>query len=411
MVGYRPVRGDVLETMANFYKRREREVATFGREAEAAAHKTYGEAIRSGRDLVLRTQDEVNRFGASLMGDRTLGAQGRPGPAPQQPHGSITARPAAARPEATRPAPWPGGHRTGDTVARDPVVKAIAGDLAQRAGNAAGIVRGGVHAVEGLVDGAVFLRRLTSPLDLLLSPPGESAAAQLTGAASRGVDYVRRGVADPQRVVRDVEAKAHQMHADLDPRATPVAPTVGEEVRRRLIVGMNQGELAFDVGSIAVGGPLAKGVKGLGAVSKAAKAEKYVAQRFSPAGAAYLAELYPASGRGHHFVPRRYRLPAFLGGGALPRAYSDGPFNRLAPEGMTRGDFYERHFGVDPHFYGAKLPARVGGGSWSGKKLGLKKYSPPGGLWYGSPAPLKARIGGAASGVGAVGYEASDEKE
>jgi len=411
MSGYRPARGGVLETMADFYKRRQRELANFGQEAEASAHKAYGEAIRSGRDLVLRTQGEVNRFGASLIGDGKPGAQGQSGRALSPPRNSDVVRPAVVGSQPPRPGLGAGRRQTQGDLDRNPVAKAVAGDLAQRVGNAAGVVRGGVHTVEGLFDGAVFLGRLTSPVDLLLSPPGESATAQLAGAASRGMDYVRKGVADPQSVARDVRAKTHQMRVDLDPSATPVAPTVGEEVRRRLNVGMNQGELAVDIGSFAVGGPLAKSVKGLGAVSKAAKVEKYVAQGFSPAGAAYLAEPYPVRGMGHHFIPRSYRLPTILGGGPLPRAYSDGLFNRLAPEGMTRGDFYERHFRVDPAFHGGKLPARVGGERWSGNALGLEKYSMPGRLWYGSPAPLKARVGGTASGVGGLVYDASDEEE
>jgi hypothetical protein len=36
----------VLETMGDFYERRMREVARLDREAEAAAHKAYGDALR-----------------------------------------------------------------------------------------------------------------------------------------------------------------------------------------------------------------------------------------------------------------------------------------------------------------------------------------------------------------------------
>ena len=67
MAGYRPARNGALETMEEFVKRRQREVANFGREAEAAAHRAYGDAIRTGRDLVLRTQSEVNRLGSELI--------------------------------------------------------------------------------------------------------------------------------------------------------------------------------------------------------------------------------------------------------------------------------------------------------------------------------------------------------
>jgi hypothetical protein len=89
---------------------------------------------------------------------------------------------------------------------------------------------------------------------------------------------------------------------------------------------------------------------------------------------------------------------------------SDGPFNRLAPEGMTRGEFYQRHFQVDRDFHGTKLPAMVGGGSWSGHKLGLEKNGLLGRLWRGSPAPLKARLGGLTAAGGGAVYDYSNEE-
>ncbi|WP_293681429.1 hypothetical protein [uncultured Phenylobacterium sp.] len=67
--------------MDEFVKRRQREVANLGREAEAAAHRAYGDAIRTGRDLVLRTQSEVNRLGSELLSPqpsrRSAGVQKR----------------------------------------------------------------------------------------------------------------------------------------------------------------------------------------------------------------------------------------------------------------------------------------------------------------------------------------------
>lgn len=375
MAGNRPARGGVFETMAEFSDRRMRDIANWGREAEAAAHKAYGDALRSGTDLVLRTQGEVNRLGAKLLGDNK--AVGKP-----TPRQSV-----AQRPTTGGSAP-----RARVDLDRNPLVKAAAGGAAL-AGNAAGVVRGGVHAVEGLVDGAVFLERLTSPLDLLLSPPGTSAAEELGGAISRGVDYVQRGFENPQMVVQDVRDKARQARADLDPTATPVAPTASEEVRRRLPIGMNQGELAFDVGSFAVGGPLAKSVKGLGAISKASTAEKYLAQGFTPLQAAHLAKPYPISNMGHHFIPRRMRLP---------KAFTESDFNVLKPQGITRGDMYELHYKVDPKFNHTGFPPQAGGGAWNGAALGLKAYGLPRRLWHGSPAPLKARVAGLGSSAGAA---------
>lgn len=102
MAGYRPARGGVLETMDEFVKRRQREVANFGREAEAAAHKAYGDAIRTGRGLVLRTQSEVNRLGSELL---SAPQASRNSAAAQKRPSSTANRPAAPSRQASQPAP------------------------------------------------------------------------------------------------------------------------------------------------------------------------------------------------------------------------------------------------------------------------------------------------------------------
>ncbi|MDP1874161.1 hypothetical protein [Phenylobacterium sp.] len=187
------------------------------------------------------------------------------------------------------------------------------------------------------------------------------------------------------------------MWLDLAPSATPVAPTLREELQRRLDIGLNQGGLVFDVGSLAFGGPLAKSTKILGAV-KASPVEKYLAQGFAPAQAAHLAKPYPQRNKGHHAVARRWKLPA---------VFSESEFNILRPPGITRGDFYERHFEVDPHFHGTK----VLNGGWSGKKLGLKRHGQLGRIWYGTPEPLKARVGGLGAATGSTIQSAEGEED
>jgi hypothetical protein len=204
--------------------------------------------------------------------------------------------------------------------------------------------------------------------------------------------------------------KAQEWRRDLDPSATPAAPRFADELRRNFDIGQNQGELVFNVGSLMVGGPAAKAAGKLGSFSKATTAEKYLAQGFSPKVAAYLAEPYPASAMGHHYIARSYKLPKFLGGGRLPRSYSDGPFNKLAPEGITRGDMYELHYKVDPAFGAARLPGKVGGKSWRGAAVGLQRHGLAGRLWHGSPAPLKARVGGLGAGAGTAMYVPEDEE-
>lgn len=77
---------------------------------------------------------------------------------------------------------------------------------------------------------------------------------------------------------------------------------------------------------------------------------------------------------------------------------------------MSKGEFYELHYKVDPSFYGAGLPG--GGPGWSGARIGLKKYGKAGRLWHGAPRPLKLAAGGSIGTVGAGGayiYPEDDE--
>lgn len=358
------------ESIAEFMERQRRKYARFTREAEAAAHEAYGKAIRAGQDLKLSQPSDVMRHGARLLQDSQK-------------------RVAGAVSDATRQA----RHRAGEALNRvgeTPGLRSVAVGAAGSAGTLAGVARGGVHAAEGLADGAVFVARLASPLDRLMSPPGQSAQEQLAKAGRDAVEYVGKAVSDPQMLVDDVKAKGRQMRIELDPSATPAAPTFAGELRRAFEIGQNQGEFAFDVGSMVVGGPAAKAMKGLGRASNVGNVEKYAGQGFSPRAAAHLAKPYPRSNMGSHFIPRRTKLPNLLGGGPIPPEYMDGPFNKLIPPGISRGDFYELHYGVDPRFHGTS----VLGERWSGRDLGLQRYGSAGQLWHGSPAPLKARVGG-----------------
>ncbi len=377
------------ESITEFMDRQKRRAARFGREAEAAAHEAYGKAIRAGQDLKLGSPGDVMRHGVQLLQD----AEGRVAKTVLR-----TVKEADAR---------MGG--TMRRVAENPVVRPVAIKAAREAGNVAGVVRGGVHSVQGLVDGAMFASRLANPLDGLTSAPGQSAREQLArGAANAGqmgADYVQKGVADPRIVVTDVTETAKRWRREQDPSATPAAPTFGGELRRNFDIGQNQGELAFDVGSLVVGGPAAKMLKGLPRLSNVGNVDRYLTQGFSAKAATHLAKPYPGSNMGSHFIPRRTRLPDFLGGGPLPKSYSDGVFNVLKPEGISRGDFYELHYEVDPRFHGTG----VRGEGWSGKGLGLKRYGPAGRVWHGSPPPLKARISGLGAGAGTIMYGPQNE--
>ncbi len=391
MATRQPARGGAPEeAIGEFMARRAREVASYGRKAEAAAYEGYKQAIRAGRDLRLSSPGEVVRHGAQLLRQKADRAAAAVSSAAQQARGQV--------------------REVVQSAGQDPVIRSKAAVAARRAGNVAGVVRGGVHAVEGLVEGANFINRLIDPLDVWKSPPGQSATAQLARGAMEGgrkaADYVQNAIADPSIIERDVRGKWGELRRDLDPSATPVASTFGGELRRNFDIGQNQGEVLFDAGSLVIGGPAAKAVKGLGRVSNIGNVDRYVAQGFGPKAAARLAEPYPESGMGSHFVPRRAKLPEFLGGGPLPRSYMDGPFNKLIPPRASIGDMYELHYGVDDRFHGTK----AGGERWSGRDLGLKRYGPLGQLWHGSPAPLKARVGGLGAAAGSALYSAEDEE-
>ena len=121
-------------------------------------------------------------------------------------------------------------------------------------------------------------------------------------------------------------------------------------------------------------------------------ATKFLDQGFTPAQAEYLTR--PYEGMGHHFIGQRYGLPEII---------SESPLNVMKPNGISIGDFYERHFLADPYFYGAKFPNSIGG-SWSGNALGLQKPGLMGRLWYGSPDALKITAGAGAAAGGASLY-------
>ena len=408
MAGQGSGRGGLGETMGEFLRARHRDLKHFGHDAEAAAREAYRRAIRDGEDLVLKTSGDVMRYGAGLLGAKKRPAQIRAAvPVPMRKVASAApVHPPAAARTGSPPSPqwWDS----------NPVVRGVGAIDALALGIRAGVLRGGRHSAEGLVDGSVFLGRLINPWDKDLNKGVPTAREQLVDAGRGAADYVRKGIADPQRVVDDAKAKARQMRVDLDPTATPSEATLGAELRRNFNVGMNEGEFAFDVGSTLYGGPLAKSVREVGLLSKMATYEKSIAQGMHPKLAEYLSE--PYDGIGHHAaLAQRFKLPAVLGGGALPPKIMNSEFNVLSPPGITRGEMLERHFRVDPKYFGGKLPAEINGkgkgSGWSGRRLGLKKYALPGRIWHGLPAPLKARVGGLGAAAGGMMYAAPRGEE
>jgi hypothetical protein len=287
--------------------------------------------------------------------------------------------------------------------------KALAGQVGLEVGSKLGLLRGAAHAVEGTAKGISFIGRLTNLQDVVRN--GEaSAAGEVLAAGGRALDYGRRVAADRQIALRNAASLLQRLHTDLNPQATTAADTFADEARRNLRVGLNQGELTFDIVSAPIGGAELKALRGLGALSKAEKAGEYMQLGFIRPAAEYLAEPYPDPGH-HAFrkLPKKVLgipLPPRIAKRPLPKAFVESELNIVNGRGMTRGDFYRLHSRVDKHYGGGKLPARVGGQRWSAKELGWTKFGPVARTWYGTPTASKVLAGGAAAGGAAAAADA-----
>ena len=271
----------------------------------------------------------------------------------------------------------------------------VAGYGARLGGNVVGLASGALQTAEDIKDSAVLIARLMDPTESWRRPRGETAWDEVDSAAGALFDKGKRAVADSRTAIRDAAEQGRRMRRDLDPGAAPAAPTLPAEIRRNFAVGRNQGEFVAEGAGWLLGAGELKALSKIGAMSKAERIAKHLDQGFFPAKATHLSE--PYFGKGHHSIlPERARFPDALGGGPYPRWVLDSAFNKLHPNGISRGDFYELHSQVDDHFYGAGFPRNMGGPGWSATKLGIKPFGLPGRLYHGTPGPTKAVIGGAA---------------
>ena len=61
----------------------------------------------------------------------------------------------------------------------------------------------------------------------------------------------------------------------------------------------------------------------------------------------------------------------------------------MGSEGLTKGQYFEKHVGVDKYYNGGPIPDRHGGGSWSADDMGWPKYGPMKKIWVGTPRTTK----------------------
>lgn len=302
--------------------------------------------------------------------------------------------------------------------------KKIAGTIPGSVGQIVGAGRGIVHDAEAIRDGAVLAANLVN----LWSPRHQAAVQSVASSVQHAKNYVKTRAENRDLLLDDARTYGKRLNEDLNPQATPMARSFEDEMRRRLNIGMNQGEAVYNVATAVL--PVAAELKStvdLGRFAEAGAA-KYLKMGASPELAEYLAS--PYEGMGHHsIIPRRAKSVAeipivnktakllkvgdaankVLGDLPIPKSLLDSPFNVVKPQ-MERGQMYRRHVGLDKHYYGGKAGAEFGGVRWSSKDLGWTKYDPATQLWYGTPGTTKGvLLGGPAILEGLGQFTPEDE--
>jgi hypothetical protein len=239
------------------------------------------------------------------------------------------------------------------------------------------------HAFGDVKDAGLFGLKWAGAFGPRAQAQANREAADAAGGALR---YARTAIDEPSKVVSDARDAASQAIDSMSPFNVDLSGSLGDVVDHQFHHGRNFGEAATNVAGMFAGGELVQGLRAAGAfeATRAANIAKFIDQGANPKLAEYLAQPYP--GGGHHAVIAQ-RLAKKMN---LPRRLVDSPINVSLPRGMSRGDFYEYHYGVDPKAGGFRLPADLNGGKgWRPKELGLTKYALPERIWKGMPVPLK----------------------
>jgi hypothetical protein len=280
----------------------------------------------------------------------------------------------------------------------NPAVKALGGTVGFLGGVLTSPLRSVYHAAGDLKDAALFAGKLVNPFD---AEGRAEAAGQARDEIHGALQYGRSVIANPGQLVGDASAAGKAAVQSMNPFSAPTADTAGDEMKHQFGIGMNVGEAAANVAGLFGGGEAIAGIRAARAfeATREASIAKSMAQGLDEETAQYLSKAY--EGKGHHaIIPQRFEtissekwgipIPAVLEGKKIPKLIMDSPFNVSRPRGMSQGDFYDYHYGVDGNFYGARLPSGLNGGrGWSGKRLNLERYSFPQRLWDGTPTIWK----------------------
>jgi hypothetical protein len=306
-----------------------------------------------------------------------------------------------------------------------PTAKALAGNIAGNIGGVLGVGRGLWHDVEAIRQGAQLVGNLVNPG----AAGHDHAVHSVVDGAKGAANYVVARASQPSLLVDDASRFGAHLNRDLNPSATPAAGTFVDEMRRRLDVGMNQGEAAYNLASIVlpVGGEVKSALE-LGRLAEAGPA-KYLRIGATPEQAIYMAEK-DFDTLGHHGglpraaktvgkipvvkkimkSPRAPQMPQWLLDAPVPRLLVENPFNVVRPPSWAeRGQWYRRHAGIDDHYGGGPAPAAFGGGGWSARKLGWTRYGPAERILYGTPGATKAVVYGVPTSLDALGRAVPDD--
>jgi hypothetical protein len=262
----------------------------------------------------------------------------------------------------------------------------------------AGAARGGWHALEGVGHGLNFTGSL-------FFPEGRAKAwDEAKTTTQNALQYGRSVIANPSRLADDAISAGRTAVHSLVPFTT-MADTATGELGHEFGIGMNGGETLANVAGFFAAPEVVGGVNAARtfAATREANIAKFMGQGLDEQTARYLSR--PYKGDGDHALIQKsqksvlgFKTP-WLRKAPIPQWFMDGPLNVSRPRGLSQGDFYEYHYGVDPNYYGGSLRRSLNGGKgWSGNRLGIERYSGPKQIWARIPPIWKDYYSGVASG-------------